>query len=372
MVQADWFSSYRRSIRIVVQVVGVALVGCSLSACAASGGVQRTSTEQGEATLRELALRRGLLIGTMVRAHHLNPDEEPAYRDVVASEFSLVTAPCYFRAVQPTLNEFDFDECDTVVDFGNQHGLHVRGHTLVWGNALPGWLEALPNVALWQVLHHHVSTLVSRYRGRTLAWDVVNEAVNPDGKGDDGIIYRDTSFWFRRLGPLVYDSAFWWAHLADSTAALFYNDHSLERSGAWGMAIYDFVAGLKRRQVPITGVGLQFHVTINTRLDTLRIRADMERLAALDLDLHITELDVLIGHSPATADELTRQARVYQTVLGLCLAVSRCTAFSIWGFTDRRQSRAGVTWKDDPLIFDREYRRKPAYLALWAELRKSK
>jgi endo-1,4-beta-xylanase len=200
------------------------------------------------------------------------------------------------------------------------------------------------------------------------AWDVVNEAVNPDGKAHDGIMYRDTSLWFRRLGPTVYDSAFWWAHRADSTAALFYNDHSIERSPAWGTSIYHFVAGLKRRQVPITGVGLQFHLRISSVLDTIRIREDVERLAALDLDIHITELDVLIGHSPASADELTRQAHLYRTVLRLCLAVPKCTAFSMWGFTDRRQSRSGVTWEDDPLIFDREYRRKPAYIGLWAEL----
>jgi len=354
--------------RGVMQLIAVAVVGASSTACAARADEQRTSVGQEAGTLRELGLRRGLLIGTVVRGPHLSREEEPEYRDILASEFSLLTAPCYFRGVQPAPGHFDFKECDRIVEFANEHSLQVRGHTLVWGNALPGWLDTLSDVALWRALHHHVSTVVSRYRGRMLAWSVVNEAVNPDGGAHVGIMYRDTSFWFRRLGPTVYDSAFWWARRADSTAALFYNDHSIERSRAWGIAIYDFVAGLKRRQVPITGVGLQFHLRINTVLDTVRIRADMERLAALDLNIHITELDVLIGHSPATADELMRQGRLYRTVLSLCLAVSRCTAFSVWGFTDRRQSRASVTWEDDPLIFDREYRRKPAYRALWAEL----
>ena len=90
----------------------------------------------------------------------------------------------------------------------------------------------------------------------------------------------------------------------------------------------------------------------------------MERLGALGLQVHITEMDVSIK-APATKEDLRVQARIYRDMLNTCLSADNCGDFALWGFTDR------YSWiphffpgRDCALIFDPHYRPKPAYKAL--------
>ena len=55
------------------------------------------------------------------------------------------------------------------------------------------------------------------------SWDVVNEALAPDGSG-----WRDC-FWLRRYGPSYIDLAFHAARAADPRALLVYNDFGCEQ-----------------------------------------------------------------------------------------------------------------------------------------------
>jgi len=102
-------------------------------------------------------------------------------------------------------------------------------------------------------------------------------------------------------------------------------------------AIYAMVKDFKHRGVPIDGVGLQMHVS-QPNLDTSVIAANIARLTALGLQVHITELDVTLpldsGSQPQTGD-LLRQAEVYRGIVRTCLQNPGCTAIQTWGFTDK-------------------------------------
>jgi endo-1,4-beta-xylanase len=264
-----------------------------------------------------------------------------------------------FGPLHPGRDSYDFGDADSIVDFAKSHGMEVRGHALVWHNQLPGWLigKSWERDELIEVLREHIMTVVGRYRGRIDAWDVVNEAVADDGSLRDAI-------WLRSIGPDYIDMAFRWAHEADPQARLFYNDYGGEGLGRKSEAIYDLVQGLRRRGVPIHGVGLQMHIGLWPFPSPQDVAANMSRLDALGLEVHVTEMDVRIV-SPVTDEKLAEQARIYGDMLRVCLSARNCKAFALWGFTDRYswipQFFPGSGWA---LIFDESYRPKPAYNAL--------
>ena len=237
--------------------------------------------------------------------------------------------------------------------------MQVRAQPLVWHEDLPRWLteRTFSRDALMAILRQHIRTIVGRYRAQVVLRDVANEAV------DDGGSLRDT-IWLRGIGPDYIDSAFRWAHEADPEARLFYNDFGGEGLGRKSDAIYALVQGLQKRGVPIHGVGLQMHVSLDSSPALRDVAANMNRLAALGLEVHITEMDVRIKGS-VTEERLAAQARTYRDTLGVCLSAQNCKAFMMWGFTDRHSwipqffSGSGAA-----LIFDESYRPKPAYNAL--------
>src|ERR1051326_6100480 len=100
-------------------------------------------------------------------------------------------------------------------------------------------------------MRDHISTVVGRYKGRIKGWDVVNEALTQDGT-------MRQSPWLKIIGEDYLSRAFQFAHEADPSAELYYNDYDLElpakRAGAVAL-----LRKLKDSGVPITAVGLQNH-----------------------------------------------------------------------------------------------------------------
>ncbi len=286
---------------------------------------------------------------------------EPTYAEILGREFNMLTPEnvMKFSIIHPQPDQYAFEGGDMLVDFAEEHGMKVRGHTLVWHQQLPDWVTSRDwtRDELIQVLRDHITTVVGHYRGRVAAWDVVNEAIS-DGGG-----MRHT-IWSKVIGPEYIEMAFQWAHEADPDALLFYNDYSGEGLGPKSDAIYELVQGLVQRGVPIHGVGLQMHVPLTGYPPPQALAVNMERLSQLGLRVHITEMDVRIAQ-PVTQEELEKQAQAYADVLNACVAAPNCDAFVLWGFTDRH------SWIPDfftgwgsALIFDEQYTPKPAYYAI--------
>eukprot|EP01051_Picozoa_sp_SAG22_P023755 SAG22_NODE_6269_length_877_cov_0.857326_1_plen_217_part_10 len=203
-----------------------------------------------------------------------------------------------------------------------------------------------------------------------------------------------------------------------SKVKLFYNDYSAEPMNAKSDKVYNLVKGMQSRGVPIDGVGLQFHVSVENPPSLSGIAANMARLGKLGLEVrqadnlnldihisaattaggsdsicicvgstiayrtfhhqlsnsnpsscsalaclpdtqvHITEMDL---KCPAEGCSLVEQARLYAAILEVCLAAPSCKVFESWGFTD------GDSWigtAQRPLPFDTAFKPKPAVDAL--------
>ena len=193
------------------------------------------------------------------------------------------------------------------------------------------------------------------------AWDVVNEAVSDDGAG-----LRDTVFR-QKLGDGYIAEAFRLAREVDPAALLFYNDYGGEGMGAKSNRIFELLRSLLADGVPIDGVGLQMHVSANSRPSDASIAANMRRLADLGLRVHISEMDVKVnGVAGSTDQKLDAQKSAYKSIVAVCLAEPRCEAVPFWGVTDAHSWIAG----DTPLLFDAQYAPKPAYAGVLDALRR--
>jgi endo-1,4-beta-xylanase len=311
--------------------------------------------------LRALVGTNGPYIGTAVNVVPLR--NVALYRETLAREFNMVVAENVMKMgpLRPSRESFAFKEADELMEFAEANQMLARGHTLVWHNQQPTWLQAgkYNREQLLEILHEHIKTVVGRYKGRISAWDVVNEAV-----ADNGTMRK--SIWLDTIGPDYLDYAFIWAREADPTAKLFYNDYGGEGLGTKSNAIYKLVQKLKAQNIPIDGVGLQMHISIGRPLNPTLVAKNIKRLNDLGLEVQITEMDVQIQDGVGTTEErYEAQAKVYREITEVCLKADRCTAILTWGFTDQYTWIPGFTGKPDaPLLFDKKYAPKPAYDAL--------
>jgi endo-1,4-beta-xylanase len=317
-----------------------------------------------DCSLREVAAAAKLRVGAAVQPRLL-ADEAP-YRQTVAREFNSITPENEMKwpTIHPTPERYDFTAADAVVEFAEEHEMHVRGHTLLWGQTefttVPDYVANVTGPdELRRYIDDHITTVVGRYRGRVPRWDVVNEPLDTVGTT------LENNVFLRELGESYIAKAFRVAHRADPDAELWLNEAVLETLPAKAEAFVDLVAKLVAEEVPIHGVGLQTHLIAGVP-DLVAFEALVRRLAAMGLEVAITELDLPAGSEP---DRLERQAQGFGATIAACLSVPRCREITFWGFTDR------YTWIDaflgpgrDPLLFDRDYRPKPAYPAVKEQL----
>lgn len=321
-------------------------------------------------SLRQQADRLGLLVGAAVNPAHLSESE---YAGTLAREFNMVEPENAMKwpATEPERGQFNFGPGDKVVEFAEAHGMKVRGHNLLWHSHNPAWLAQghFTAAELALIMRGHIQKVAGHYAGKVFAWDVVNEAIDVQGKVRRSIWYDQPGIGMAGQGTAYIEQAFRWAYEADPKALLFYNDDGAEGINPKSDAIYAMVKDFKQRGVPIDGVGLQMHIT-NLGEDLSSVDANVARLGALGLQVQITEMDVAVpldgAGNPVDAGDLGRQAQVYGKIASLCARQAACTAFQIWGFTDRYSWIPSFTKgkKGAALLFDLDYRPKGAYDAV--------
>jgi endo-1,4-beta-xylanase len=193
------------------------------------------------------------------------------------------------------------------------------------------------------------------YRDSVPVWDVVNEVVADSGR-------LRPSVFLRRLGPDYIAEAFRLAHRTAPKAKLYINEIGADGLNQKSDRLYRLVRELRSAGVPLDGVGLQGHFNLKGIPDGYR--QNMERFAALGLEVAITELDVALP-AQASAEDERRQADIYAEVVRTCKAVPACRSITFWGFTDSRswisETQPGF---GAATLLDARLRPKPAFEAV--------
>lgn len=332
-----------------------ALIGtAAVLVAAATTAFVMVRAEAATQTLNGLAAAHGRYFGSATDNGELS---DTAYTAILGGgEFGQTTPGNSMKwdTIEPTRNTFNYTKGDAIVTFAQQHNMKVRGHTLVWHSQLPGWVSSLATTEVQAAMENHITNEATHYKGKVFAWDVVNEPFNDDGT------FR-TSPFYNAMGSAYIADALRTAHAADPRAKLYLNDYNIEGINAKSDAMYNLVKSLKEQGVPINGVGLESHFILGTVPSTML--ANMQRFAALGVDVAVTELDDRI-QLPATSADLAQQASDYATVVRDCLAVPRCVSISQWGVGDADSWIPGFfAGYGAATMFDENYQPKPAFYA---------
>jgi endo-1,4-beta-xylanase len=360
-----------KSVRFVVALCGAAAISIP--------GASLTIASAAEGDFLRAVAPESLHIGVAVAGggHHVDqayPDPFPndaPYREVLATQFDSLTPENQLKweFVHPARDEYNFAPADAIIDFAEENGQVVRGHTLLWHSQNPAWLDQgnFSAAELREILQDHITTVVGRYKGRIQQWDVANEILD-----DGGNLRTGQNIFLRVLGAGVVADAFRWAHEADPDAQLFLNDYGVETTNTKSTAALNLIKQLKADGVPIDGFGVQGHLNIGGGAPA-NMAANLKRFSDLGLFTAVTELDVSIpvqsGARPS-ASQLSQQADVYRQVLQACASVKGCDSLTVWGATDKYSwvpifssgnGAATIMWED--------FQHKPAYDALLAGLK---
>ena len=214
-----------------------------------------------------------------------------------------------------------------------------------------------------------ISKTVTHFKGNVTAWDVVNEEMNEDGTPQDGTetggvtTQSDFFSWAKYMGKDFAVTAFKLAvQYGNPTDKLFINDYNLEYSLPKCDGIVAYVKYLESKGARVDGIGTQMHISINS--DTGKITQMFQKLAASGKLIHVSELDVKIGSSTPTAEQLTQQANMYKFVVDSYIAnvpLSQRYGITIWGLSDNPGEHKSWIPNDGPNLWDANYVRKLAY-----------
>ncbi|MCQ2095577.1 MAG: endo-1,4-beta-xylanase [Bacteroidaceae bacterium] len=349
------------------------------------------SLAMAQPTLRE-AFDGKFLIGAAINTRQVASTDKKV-RDLIRTQFSAIVPENCMKPeeIHPKKDLYDFRDADAIVRLARKNKQVITGHCLVWHSQVPYWFfkddmaQPVTKDELISRMREHITTVVSRYKGKIKGWDVVNEAVM-----DDGSLRR--SQFYNTIGPEFIRLAFQFAHEADPDAELYYNDYSMDNP-AKRKAVVELIRDLKAHGCRIDGVGMQSHVSFGTNLD--EYEKSIQAFAAEGVKVMITELDLSVlpwptgnyGASVETnfeyqksmnpytdglpAEKAQEQTDFFKRLFGLYLkhkdVISRVT---FWGLTD------GDSWKngwpmagrtDYPLAFDRDYNPKPFVKAICEE-----
>ena len=263
--------------------------------------------------------------------------------------------------IHPEENRYAWESADKIVDFAQTNGIKMRGHTLCWHAQTGAWMfrDSLGNQVTKEValarLKDHITTVVSRYKGKVWAWDVLNEAV--EDRDDNPNIYRETQ-WYKICGEEYISKIFQWAHEADPDALLVYNDYNTENPVKRDK-IYTLLKKLLDEGVPVHAVGLQGHWNINDPTEE-NLRATIDKFSSLGLKIQVTELDVAIYTDRAdtvgigfTPEREQKQIDLYKMAFDVFREKKKVVnSVTFWNVSDRQSWRDRRGMKVYPLLFD--------------------
>jgi len=302
-----------------------------------------------------------------------------AHSELLQKHFNSITAENVMKwaTIEPTEGNFNFAPADELVAFAKANHIRVRGHTLCWHEQVPSWVFKDPagnamtptpenKTLLLRRLENHIRGVIAHYRDDVYAWDVVNEVIDP--KQPDG--FR-RSPWFLIAGADFIDTAFRTARESAPNARLFINEYDTTEAGKRRF-LYNLVRDLRKRGVPVDGVGHQMHSNIRTPSPEAIIET-VNMFAGLGVDNQITELDMSVysdrtsSYTAISTELVQQQARRYGEFFQAFRQLQgKISSVTFWGLADDHTwlKNYPIRRLDLPLIFDEKLQAKPAYWAV--------
>ncbi len=360
-------------------------------------------------TLMELVEKH---FNAITMENELKPDALFNYQND-SSATLMFTEETWTRAngqeVTGTYPQLDYSRAKAILDAlkawndaNPEAKIMVRGHVLVWHSQTPEWFfhedwdSSKPYVSPGEMdvrQEWFIRTVLteftgedSPYRDMFYGWDVVNEAVS-DSSGTYRSDRESSSWWAVYQSPDFIVNAFRYAnYYAPKSVELYYNDYN-ECVGNKVDGIAALLTEVKAHEndaelpTRIDAMGMQSHHDMSGPTVS-QLRTAAVTYGSIVGKVQLTELDLKAskdydGSEGAKASEYTKQAYRYKDIYDVLKEVDAMedidvNGLTIWGVIDRYswlQDSSSVGGGADgsqpqaPLLFDDNYRAKPAFWA---------
>ena len=238
-----------------------------------------------------------------------------------------------------------------------------------------------------KALQQYVSKVVSHFKGKVVAWDVVNEPMGDNGTvrpGEEDLTSTDHFYWQYYLGENYAVTAFKTARTADPDAKLFINDYGLESHEVKLQGLIDYVRRIESQGATVDGIGTQMHLNITREnikdgVNKENVKAGIENmfkaLGETGKLIKISELDIAIDSKSGTSnppesaitptlEQYAQQAELYQFVVDMYMKYipeAQRYGITLWGVSDNEKEHEYWLKNDAPCLWDAKYQRKHAY-----------
>lgn len=299
-------------------------------------------------------IRHAFPFGTALALYDSKDSSELKYRAEAKKLFWAGVPENQFKwpEYEPKKGKLNRDALKEYTDFAKDNGWLLRGHALVWAIQGYNYDKHFSNkgscAEIAANIKNRITRDVSEYKGKFAEYDVWNEPMHEQ-------------FLFNKCGWSLMDSAFVWAHRADSTATLYINEYNVVAAGETDRFI-EIVKGMLDRKIPVSGIGVQCHYQARP-VSPAMIKFRLDKLAALGLPIKVTEFDIgTVDRGLGVTEE--KQAEEFTKFITAAFSHPAVKGIMLWGFQDGRH------WIADGGIVAADGREKPAAIAvykLWHE-----
>lgn len=280
-------------------------------------------------------------------------EENKQFEDFFLTYFNYASVPFYWKTLEPQQGKLRFEATsekiyrrpppDVVVDFCQQHGLTMKGHTLVWEHPTHGMPDWTPRdeKAVDALILKRIDEIANRYGSTIKIWDVVNESLQHH---EGYVLPKDYVF-----------ESFQKSQQALPMAKLLINEvtsQSWENLRHMNSPYYLQIQNLLCRGAKIDGIGLQFHffsenlhnkVLAGEAMKPATLLHALDLLEDFRLPLHVTE--ITIPTIPADQTGEAYQATLTENFYKLWFSHPSVEAITWWNMVDDTAVPGEDKWK---------------------------
>ncbi|GAB4853424.1 hypothetical protein Ancab_017615 [Ancistrocladus abbreviatus] len=274
----------------------------------------RNDTAVSDARITIKQIKSAFPLGCEINQNILN---STGYQNWFTSRFTVTAFGNEMKwySTEKIQGQENYTIADAMVEFVEQSDISIRGHNIFWDDPVyqPDWVPGLSREELQKAAEKRMESVVLRYKGKLIAWDVVNENLH-------------FSFFENKLGENASAAFYARAHQLDQNPVMFMNEYNtIENSEDEAASPVNYVKKLKSILSYPGNEGLPAGIGAQSRFGPGQpnlpyMRAAMDILASMNFPLWLTEVFVDEGQDQIQyLEEVLREGFSHPAVQGMVI-----------------------------------------------------
>jgi GH35 family endo-1,4-beta-xylanase len=274
-------------------------------------------------------IKHRFAFGTCINYNSLSSNA--TYRNFILNHFEWAVCENEMKwaSNESTRDQENYTQADYIANWCANNGLILRGHNIVWetGAQTPSWVSGLQcatyptDSEMLQEVDERINSVVGRYAGQIVQWDVDNEMLSGN--------------FYDCLGEAGRAHMFALANSVDPNCLMMMNEYSGNSFGGYdGNTYANRARGLIALGAPVEGLGIQGHISSpfgDTEAQNYWTKV-LKPLGTVGLPIMATEFD-----SDTTSD--SQRATDLENYFRICFSDPNVYGIMMWGFM------VGTTWR---------------------------